>query len=179
MLDEAGWVMGDDGVREKDGEKLALTFVNASWAEDLGPIIQSQINAVGADVTIDLVPGPIQLERAQSGDFHTIYLHMSYADTGGVLDLLYHSRNQGPGGWSWGNYKDPELDALLDEANITVDQEKRCELLVDAQKIIAEQALVLPTFGSFRNFAAAENVKGLSFGPRPNVDLWLHDVYVE
>ncbi|MFH4134978.1 ABC transporter substrate-binding protein, partial [Acinetobacter baumannii] len=34
LLDEAGWKAGSDGIREKDGQKLKLTYYGASSAKD-------------------------------------------------------------------------------------------------------------------------------------------------
>ena len=130
------------------------------------------------DAKIDQVPGPIQLERAASGDFNLIIQHMAYVDPG-VLDMLYNSKNLKPGGWSWTRFKDAKLDALLDEAMVTVDLAKRCELLTEAQKIIVNNAIVMPYYGSYSIMVMTSNVKDLDFGPRPNVDLWVQDTYVE
>ncbi|NLE77782.1 MAG: hypothetical protein GX605_13665, partial [Chloroflexi bacterium] len=177
LLDEAGWKVGSDGIREKDGKRLELVLVN-SFTQELGPMVQAQLREVGADVKIDVVSGPIQLERAANGDFHLIFQHMAYADPG-VLDMLYNSKNNRPGGWSWTRFVDSKLDELLDESSMTVDLDKRCELLVEAQKIIMDNALVLPIYGSFRIAVLRDNVKGFGFGPRPNVDIWVYDTYME
>ncbi len=152
-------------------------MVNA-FVPELGPIVQAQLREIGTDAKIEQVPGPIQLERAISGEFHTIYQHMAYSDAS-VLDMLYNSRNMRSGGWSWTRYQDPRLDRLLNESTVTVDQTKRCQLLTDAQKIIMEQALVLPLYGRKQIAVMANKVRGFAFGPRPNVDAWLADTYIE
>jgi len=176
ILEEAGWVDTDgDGIREKDGQPLELLILNV-FNEDLGTIVQSQLNEIGFDASIDFVLGPIQLERAQTGDWNTIYLHMGYADPG-VLDMLWNSKNLRPGGWSWSRFKDPRLDEVLDASAVEVDPDKRCELLVEAQQIIQENALALPLAGVLKIVAHRDYVRGFKYGPRPNVDLWLYDTY--
>jgi peptide/nickel transport system substrate-binding protein len=174
LLEEAGWVDSDgDGIREKDGQPLQLTLVNA-FVDALGPIVQAQLLEIGVDAQVELVPGPVQLERAAAGDFHTIFQHMAFSDPG-VLDMLYNSKNLQPGGWSWTRYQDPELDAILDESAMTVDVAARCELLTQAQQIISDQALALPLYGNKFFAATTTAVQGFGPGPRPNVDIWLYN----
>jgi peptide/nickel transport system substrate-binding protein len=177
LLTEAGWTMGSDGVMEKDGTKLQVTIVNA-FVEDLGTIVQSQLADIGVEATIELVTGPIQLERAASGDFNLIFQHFAYTDPG-VLNILYNSANNKPGGWSWTRYQDPTLDDLLNRSTTTLDEVQRCELLTQAQQIVAEQALVLPLYGRYYVFVMAPEVKDFVVGPRPRMDAWLTDAYVE
>lgn len=176
MLDQAGWTLGSDGIREKDGQKLQVTIVNA-FIEDLGTIVQAQLLQAGVDAKIELVPGPVQLERATSGDFHLIFQHFAYTDPG-VLDMLYNSKNAKPGGWSWTRFKNERLDEVLDQSSLTVDDEKRGELLTEAQQIIVENAIVLPLYGRYYHFVMAAKVKDFVVGPRARVDVWLNDTYV-
>ena len=166
-----------DGFREKDGQPLEILMINV-FTEELGTMVQSQLKQIGIDAKIDFVPGPIQLERAITGDFNTIYLHMAYADPG-VLDMLWNSKNLRPGGWSWSRFKDARLDEVLNAAAVEMDPEKRCELLVEAQQIIQENALALPLRGGIKIAVHRDFVRGFKFGPRPNVDLWVYDAYVE
>ena len=177
LLQEAGWTMGPDGVMEKNGTKLQISLVNA-FVEDLGTIVQAQLKDIGVDASIELVTGPIQLERATSGDFNLIFQHFAYTEPG-VLDILYNSANNKPGGWSWTRYQDPKLDELLNQSSTTLDQAQRCELLVQAQQIIVDQALVLPLYGRYYVYVMAPNVKDFKVGPRPRMDAWLNDAYVE
>jgi peptide/nickel transport system substrate-binding protein len=57
LLDEAGWVEGDDGIREKDGVKLTATypvFGSDPTQEALAKSLQAQQKEIGIDVKIDV-----------------------------------------------------------------------------------------------------------------------------
>ena len=56
LLDEAGWVEGEDGIRAKDGVALAVTypiFSDDPVQEASAKALQQQLKAAGFDVTID------------------------------------------------------------------------------------------------------------------------------
>ncbi|HWK78753.1 ABC transporter family substrate-binding protein [Microbacterium sp.] len=59
LLDEAGWAEGEDGVREKDGEKLSVVYPvwsDDATAEALAKALQAQMKEVGIDLQIDIRP---------------------------------------------------------------------------------------------------------------------------
>ena len=59
LLDEAGWTEGEDGIREKDGEKLSVVypiFSDDPTQEALAKALQAQQKEVGIDVQIDVRP---------------------------------------------------------------------------------------------------------------------------
>lgn len=59
LLDEAGWTEGDDGIREKDGEKLSVVYPiygDDPTTEALAKALQAQQKEVGIDVQIDVRP---------------------------------------------------------------------------------------------------------------------------
>ncbi|MGO2050101.1 MAG: ABC transporter family substrate-binding protein [Microbacterium sp.] len=59
LLDEAGWAEGEDGIREKDGEKLSVVypiFSDDPTQEALAKALQAQQKEVGIDVQIDVRP---------------------------------------------------------------------------------------------------------------------------
>ncbi|MEN0023950.1 MAG: ABC transporter family substrate-binding protein [Microbacterium sp.] len=65
LLDEAGWTEGEDGIREKDGEKLSIVFPVHSddpTQEALAKALQQQQKAVGID---------LQIEKRAPADFST------------------------------------------------------------------------------------------------------------
>lgn len=59
LLEEAGWTEGEDGIREKDGEKLSVVypiFGDDPTTEALAKALQAQQKAVGIDVQIEVRP---------------------------------------------------------------------------------------------------------------------------
>ena len=61
MLDEAGWVVGADGIREKDGEKFSFTMMNRAGRQDriaVAQVIQAQLKEIGIDVQFETLEAP-------------------------------------------------------------------------------------------------------------------------
>lgn len=59
LLEEAGWTEGEDGIREKDGEKLSVIF--PVWSDDptqeaIAKSLQAQMKEVGIDFQIEIRP---------------------------------------------------------------------------------------------------------------------------
>ncbi|QDZ43174.1 ABC transporter family substrate-binding protein [Corynebacterium sp. sy039] len=79
LLDEAGWVEGSDGIREKDGEKLALRYVTF----DSDPVFDAMDVATQKmlkDVGVDL-----QIDRRPSSDFSTVMANRDFDIIGSVV----------------------------------------------------------------------------------------------
>lgn len=76
LLDQAGWVMGADGVREKDGRKLTLRMVaaypNVSTVKPMPEMLQQMFAAVGVGTEI--------IEVDDSGVYNDTYFTPGQAD---------------------------------------------------------------------------------------------------
>jgi peptide/nickel transport system substrate-binding protein len=69
-----------------------------------------------------------------------------FPDPSGNLVPNFHSANTVAGGSNASNYKNDAVDKLLDEqGKLPNDKEKRAELLIEAQKLIAEDSAVIVT----------------------------------
>ena len=58
LLEESGWMLGSDGIREKDGQKLAFTwssYQEAAWATKITALAAEQWKQIGVDCTIVLM----------------------------------------------------------------------------------------------------------------------------
>lgn len=73
LLDEAGWVPGDDGMRRKDGQTLDAVFLERSPQFDriINPIIEN-LRALGVNAKLDRVDTAQFIERRRSGDFDLV-----------------------------------------------------------------------------------------------------------
>ena len=55
-----------------------------------------------------------------------------------IFEFVFSSKKMPPAGANRGRYSNPQLDVLLQEEHVEMDQEKRKALLMQVQKIVAE-----------------------------------------
>ncbi len=70
LLDEAGWVIGDDGVRRRDGQDLTLVLLSFSPAFDriINPYIEN-LNRLGLRAKLERVDVSQYIDRRRTGDY--------------------------------------------------------------------------------------------------------------
>ncbi|NQY58717.1 extracellular solute-binding protein [Cognatishimia sp.] len=70
LLDEAGWVVGDDGMRRKDGEVLSVEILDSSPAFDRihNPFIEN-LKRLGVEAVLNRVDPAQETDRTRSYDF--------------------------------------------------------------------------------------------------------------
>ena len=170
LLDEAGWKVGEDGVRVKNGERLELVLLAYPQRPDLvtfQPVIRAALAELGIVVTTRITDTPS--ETASKGEFDLLLWAQHTApagDPGLFLSLFFETgAAQNYTGWSNSDY-----DALINELKKTGEQKQRIELAKRAQKIIASESPV-----SF--LVTPEWHVGLS-GKLTDYEPWGSDYYV-
>ena len=146
LLDEAGWVVGDDGIREKDGVKLQPNMVaNSSniWQKDTPAAIQAYWREVGVDLVPEvLAPDLYEARVTVDFDFDTA---LRSQGSGVTVDRTFAFRCENPhGGGNRGFYCNERVDEIIDLVAETSDQEQRAELLLELQNIVLEELPVGP-----------------------------------
>ena len=132
---------GDDGIREKNGEKLIISGVVFDYQKATAELLAQQLAEVGVDLQITLASAANIGDEWRTGDHH-FFLH---ANTGADPDLLR--------GWfstsltsEVRNFTDTStnLDELLDLQPTLPNGAARDEVLADIQQIILENAFAVP-----------------------------------
>ena len=153
LLDEAGWRDTDgDGVRERDGRKLAFTLVTqAGFAirENIAQAVQRQWREVGADVRVQLQDGTTISTLWFEGRFDTM-LHWWQMPSDPEMTLFFAADRTPPAGRNINFLRDEALTRVLYASDRTVDQAERRRLLQDAQRRIAELAPEIPLYNITR-----------------------------
>ncbi len=165
LLEQIGYLDRDgDGVREAygvdgiaDGTPLTLQWTVLS-REEIGEAVQLQWRALGIDLVIDRVPGPIQLQRVNARDFDLIYERQRSPDPM-LLDMVWNSANDVVGGWAWTGFVDERLDEVVRQLRTLPERDARCELAHEAQRIIMDNALMLPTLSEPIFYAVSDDVQ--------------------
>jgi len=174
ILDDAGWKKGADGVRVKDGVRLA--FVNSTTAgnhvrEQAQQLLQQSWNEIGAEMTIQNLPPAVMWgDNWMQSKFDTAMVGIGFmigpdADT---TDYFHsHSINaRGGSGQNTTQYANPEVDKLLGDAANTVDQAKRNEIYKKQQELVRADLPYLPIF----QYAMVEGTKKGLQGYKSNVN---------
>jgi peptide/nickel transport system substrate-binding protein len=167
ILDAAGWKVGSDGIREKDGNKLSFEILNIAGEQERVQIlsfIQQQWKAIGVDAKIKAVDvGTMWGNALPKRDYQ-----MAYSYTGREADPdisgWYLSPDKKPA-YNFAGYSNPQVDDLLTQALQTVDRNKRKELYFKVQEIVADDVVYLFLFWLTNHTALNNRVQGYKPGP--------------
>lgn len=187
LLDEAGWELGDDDVRQRDGESLTLELINGfPSAEEHGAVaefVQAQLADVGIQVEVITAPdtasyqerlnafeGDLWLEKGNQNDANPAFLPALLFWNEGIFGNLGYQPLFAPGSWPTGEGEprvgDGTFDEVIQEALATPDPDEVKELSAEAMHLlIDEHAIVLPLAGLVRPAAFREGVEGFEAHP--------------
>ncbi|MBW3658502.1 MAG: ABC transporter substrate-binding protein [Actinobacteria bacterium] len=142
LLDEAGWVEGDDGIRAKDGGPLAIDFVHFPTFAKYGELVREQLGEVGFDVELVALEPPVFGPTVfGEDDFDTnVISYCNGPDPEVGVRRMYDSALIGDVPFTnAAQYRNPEVDRLLEEASQTVDPEDRSPIYAELQRIVAAE----------------------------------------
>jgi peptide/nickel transport system substrate-binding protein len=141
LLAEVGWTPNADGILTKDGRPFAFTILTNQGNDTrqrTAEIIQSRLRAVGILVKIRQVEWAAFLkEFIEKGRFEAILLGWNTGLDPDQFDIWSSTKTK-PGELNVIGYKNPEVDALLNEGRHTFDREKRRQAYFRFQEILAE-----------------------------------------
>ena len=166
LLDEAGFKIGADGIREKDGQQLVLTFNEAlpqPRSKEVVTMIQEQLGKLG--VKVEIFSGDQAAQDQARLDKNTIQVYHSMIGRADydVLKSQFYSTNRN----ALLNYNketqelaDPQLDALLAEIASVPSESERAVASAAAQQHLAKNAYVLPLFEEPQVFGHSAKLQG-------------------
>ncbi len=117
LLDEAGWVAGDDGMRRKDGELLEVTFLERSPQFDriINPIVEN-LKRLGVDAKLERVDTAQYIERRRAGTFDIVNASLGQGyEPGQQLAQFFGSAAAEDSSRNPMRLKLPAVDRLIDE----------------------------------------------------------------
>jgi peptide/nickel transport system substrate-binding protein len=142
--------------------------------------IQRDLSAIGVDIELETYEWQTYLgfwwKGIQPGE--ASYMMSWGAVTPYFIDIAAHSKWFAPDGSNIGWYKNPEVDALLDQALVEMDDEKRYDLYRQANEIIAEDAAFVSVVHDSAPYLLSPRVKGFVHAPQEWMDfrtVWLEE----
>lgn len=134
LLEEAGWVPGDDGmVRNASGETLEIEFLNSSPLFDriINPYVEN-LQAIGVDARLNRVDNAQFSQRERDYDFDIITDHFAMGyEPGSGLRQYFGSATANDSVFNPAGVADPAVDALV-EAVVDAETQEELNVAVSA-----------------------------------------------
>lgn len=144
-----------------EGEPLEFTIIAAN-NPDLAEAAQTQLGSFeNVTVNVEKVEPGESTTRLIDGNYQALTNGAPFADPDSWAFTWFHSSVA----FNVGKVKDPELDALIEEARTISDVDERRKIWANFQEKIAEQYPFVWTVRPERSYVAATNVGGIvSYG---------------
>lgn len=168
LLEEAGWKLGADGIRVKDGKRLTFNFMTTAGnktRETVQAILQNQWRAAGIEVNIKNEPARVffsETTRKRQFGGMAMYAWVSSPESSprSTLhsDMIPTSQN------SWSGQNQPgwvnkQVDQLIEKLESEFDSDKRKTLAHTIIKAYTEEAPVIPLYYRAEIAVAPKNLK--------------------
>lgn len=161
LLDEAGWKMGSDGIREKAGVKFEFNLLTNKGnvaREKMVVYMQSALKDVGIKANPKIIEWNTLFDKyVDPGNFDA---YVGAYNSG--LDMI-HNYYTLDDYFNAGKYDNPKIAELYDKVRATFDKEEQKTYLYEVQDILAEdQPFTYITFGK-ANVATNKKVKNVKY----------------
>ena len=169
-----------DGIREKDGRPMRMTFYTTSGnatREAVAQIIQQNLREVGIEVELQFVPGPEKLFKTGPDGILTprlfdmaMYAWLTSVQPG--FSLYYCDQIPTPetsyDGQNYPGYCNPEYDRLAKAAERELDQQRRIELSAEPLRILNRDLPAFPLYQRLKIGAYNAKLSGVKADPTQN-----------
>jgi glutathione transport system substrate-binding protein len=143
-LDEAGWTMGSDNVRAKDGLRASFLVyaINTQQSRQVLEAMQADLRRVGIEMKIQLWDATVGWGRLATQEFDAFIMSYPYVTATDGMALYFDSRNKPtPNRMNWSS---PETDRALNDAKVALDPAVRLAAIAEAQRIVSAANVWFP-----------------------------------
>jgi len=175
LLDAAGWTVGADGIREKDGKKFKLLYQTSvnPVRQDFQALIKGWWNELGVDVELKSIDGGVFFggDAGSPDTFQKFYADVEmYANNFDGTDpepyVAQYTCDKIPSpesqwqGENINRFCDPTYDALVAELIQTRDEAKRAELVIRMNEMLTKDTYTIVPLVDRGRLSAHSNTLG-------------------
>jgi peptide/nickel transport system substrate-binding protein len=179
LLDQAGYKPGSDGIRAGTcgGKPVKLSFKHMTTSgnelrQNVQTLVQQNLKDVGIEFIPDNKPsdtlfglyadnGPLATGDYEMGGFTTSFVNGGDPDPTDYFRLGGIPTKDQPNGNNWYRLEDAEIDKLSQEQAKLPDLAARTEIIKKMQKIMYDEAYVIPMYARLNVDAANKRITGI------------------
>jgi peptide/nickel transport system substrate-binding protein len=165
LLDDAGWTNDSQGaVRSKDGQDLELTFYAFTIPryQQMGKVVAPMLGEVGINATLQVLEAGTLYNNLESGEHHMTTMAYGGNWAANALEPILKGENTATeGGTNYSLWQNDEFDELLNKGKTHPDAAEREQAMVNAQKLVLEEAPVTPICAFNKVYGYESDVQGV------------------
>jgi microcin C transport system substrate-binding protein len=180
LMEEAGWIPGDDGLLRKDGQTLKLEFL--SYAQTFDRVLQpfvDNLQRLGLDASYNRVDPASYENRLRGFDIDMVYDGYSNGlEEGSALNQRYGSQGLGDV-FNPANFSHPAVDALIEVVGAATEYEDMAAGVRAIDRIMRRELFIIPIWYNpnfwvayFDQYDHPETLPPYALG---HLDFWWYD----
>lgn len=177
MLDDAGWKAGADGIREKDGVKLAINFTGTSN----NPVVDSILSVatedwkeLGVKFTSEKMDFTSMRQKQKGGDWDMLFMAWGLVADANDSDIYKTGGSQNKT-----NYSNPKADQIYDKISKELDKNKLKDLYKELYTELNEDVPYIYVYQRSDMWGYNGRVKGLDSSPYLDYTFNLYKATIE
>ncbi len=169
LLDEAGWIAGGDGIRVKDGVRLAaklLTLVNRPELPVMASAIQAQLRGIGMEVVIEVGPGNSVPAAIKDGTMQFTLVSRTYVNVPEPIATIIPDFTRERSVWGTVRWDGrDQVKALTDAYLASFDEAGKDALRGQIITLLHDQMPVVPVSWTEHGVAVSGRIKNVAIDP--------------
>ncbi len=185
LLDEAGWAVGDDGIRRNAaGQTLSLNFLfNSATSPTLSAVMENyvaNVKTLGIDITFEKVDSAQYTTRERDRDYDLVFdSYGAFLGTGTGLMQRYGSEAAAFSLFNPAGLASPLVDAIIDRSLNASTREEEQATLTALDRALRYEFIMIPVWYNPSHWVAyydqyehPENIPPFSLG---QLDFWWYN----
>lgn len=164
ILDNGGWEIGEDGIREKDGEKMKFTLVvvDSDTRMEVANVLKEQWRKAGAEVVVEaLASFDMNQNYIRPREYDALLVGQDATSFSVDPYFFWHSSRKKDPGLNLSLFDDEEADKMIAEAREEVDKNKRIEKYNKFQEIVARENPAVFLFSPHYLYLVDSKIRGI------------------
>ena len=164
LLDEAGYPAPPGG-DARPRLTLTLKVSSTEFNRLQSSVIQDNLRAAGIALDVRAYEFATLYADVLRGNFQLFTLQWVGVSDPDMLRRAFHSTQMPPTGFNRGFYSNPEVDALIDKATVSTNDDERRALYAGAQRLIAADVPYVSLWYKTNVVVARPDIDGIEISP--------------
>lgn len=149
LLDEAGWSVGDDGIRRKDGQTLKVNYLfDSSSPDTLSGVMEnfvSNVQKLGIDITLEKVDSSQYTSRERDRDYDLVFdSYPAILGVGTGFRQFFGSEASEFSLFNPAGLASPMIDAIIDSALAATTRDEENTSVMALDRALRHEMIMIP-----------------------------------